>query len=75
MKALEAERRAELRKRFDEIDTDGNGRISVDEFVALLQSLDNDLSRDEGLLAFEATDEDGDGTIGFDEFLGWWNGD
>ncbi len=75
MKTLSTEQLAELRQNFDQVDRDGDGWIIDAEFVALLQTLDQDLSRDECLLAFEATDEDGDGSISFEEFIGWWTGD
>ena len=39
---------------------------------SLLHALDQDLSEDECLLAFEMTDADGDGSISFEEFMGWW---
>jgi Ca2+-binding EF-hand superfamily protein len=64
----------ELRDTFQEYDEDGDGRISFAEFAAMLEELDDELSRDEQLLAFEATDSDGDGAIGFDEFVAWWTG-
>ncbi|HEY8538459.1 MAG TPA: EF-hand domain-containing protein [Steroidobacteraceae bacterium] len=75
MQDLSTDELAELRRNFDQVDRDGDGSIGIDEFVALLTSLDSDLSRDECLLAFEATDVDGDGSIGFQEFVGWWTGD
>ncbi len=37
-----------------------------------MHALDQDLSEDECLLAFELTDADGDGSISFEEFMGWW---
>lgn len=75
MTTVSTEQLAELRQTFDEVDSDGNGRIGESEFVALLQRVDSELSRDECLLAFEATDADGDGSISFEEFIGWWTGD
>lgn len=69
------EQLADLRQNFDRIDRDGDGWIVASEFIALLQSLDAELSRDECLLAFEATDGDGDGSISFEEFMEWWTGD
>lgn len=74
MTTVSTEQLAELRQNFDQVDRDGDGWIREGEFVALLQSLDRDLSRDECLLAFEATDADGDGSISFEEFMGWWTG-
>lgn len=65
----------QLRQAFDLCDSDGDGWITSDEFRALLQALDHDLSADECLLAFEATDHDGDALISFEEFIGWWTDD
>jgi Ca2+-binding EF-hand superfamily protein len=75
MTTLNAEQLADLRRNFDQVDRNGDGRIVDREFVLLLQSLDEDLSRDECLLAFEATDLDGDGSVSFEEFVGWWLGE
>lgn len=75
MQTLNAEQLAELRRNFDGVDDNGDGWIADAEFIGLLQALDEDLSRDECLLAFEATDEDGDGKISFEEFIDWWTGE
>jgi Ca2+-binding EF-hand superfamily protein len=75
MQTLNAEQLADLRTNFDGVDGDGDGWIVALEFTGLLQGLDEDLSRDECLLAFEATDEDGDGKISFEEFILWWTGE
>jgi Ca2+-binding EF-hand superfamily protein len=72
MKDLNPTQLEELRQSFDIVDSNGDGWIVDKEFVSLLQKLDEDLSRDECLLAFEAADTDGDGTISFEEFIGWW---
>ena len=72
MKDLSTHELAELRQSFDACDADGDGWIIVAEFAALLHALDQDLSEDECLLAFEMTDGDGDGKISFEEFMGWW---
>jgi Ca2+-binding EF-hand superfamily protein len=62
----------ELKQSFDACDSNSDGWIVNREFSALLRSLDQDLSEDECLLAFELTDSDGDGSISFEEFMGWW---
>ncbi len=64
-----------LRQSFERFDSDADGWIDTKEFATLLQSLDQDLSEDECLLAFEMTDGDGDGQISFEEFMGWWAGE
>ena len=75
MKDLSTDELAELRETFDSCDSDGDGWIIVGEFASLLHRLDQDLSDDECLLAFEMTDGDGDGKISFEEFMGWWTGE
>ena len=72
MKDLSTDELAELRQSFDACDANGDGWIVVAEFETLLHALDQDLSEDECLLAFEVTDSDGDGKISFEEFMGWW---
>lgn len=62
----------ELKQSFDACDSNSDGWIVDSEFSALLRTLDQDMSEDECLLAFELTDEDGDGSISFEEFMGWW---
>jgi Ca2+-binding EF-hand superfamily protein len=72
MKDLDTDELAELRETFDACDANGDGWIVSAEFQRLLQTLDQDLSADECLLAFEVTDADGDGSISFEEFISWW---
>ncbi|HEY0943253.1 MAG TPA: EF-hand domain-containing protein [Steroidobacter sp.] len=62
----------ELKQSFDACDSNSDGWIVNAEFSELLRTLDQDLSEDECLLAFELTDQDGDGSISFEEFMGWW---
>lgn len=62
----------ELKQSFDACDSNSDGWIVNREFSDLLRALDQDLSEDECLLAFELTDGDGDGSISFEEFMGWW---
>jgi Ca2+-binding EF-hand superfamily protein len=70
---VDATELAELRQSFDTCDSNGDGWIVSSEFSTLLHSLDQELSEDECLLAFELTDADGDGSISFEEFMGWWS--
>lgn len=57
---------------FEAWDRNGDGFIDSDEFRALLQELDGDVTRAECQLNFEAVDTEGDGYIGFKEFVAWW---
>ena len=63
---------AESRRAFESFDLNGDGFIDPDEFYALLEKLDGDVSRAECLLDFEVADTEGDGYIGFKEFVVWW---
>lgn len=60
------------RHAFECWDRNGDGFLDSEEFHALLQELDGDVSRAECLLIFEAADTEGDGYIGFREFDAWW---
>ncbi len=62
----------DTRRAFDMFDLNGDGHIDQDEFHALLETLDGDVSRAECLLDFEAADTTGDGYIEFREFVAWW---
>ncbi|MDY6946639.1 MAG: EF-hand domain-containing protein [Pseudomonadota bacterium] len=70
--AVDASDLKELKQSFDACDSNSDGWIVNREFSALLRSLDQDMSDDECLLAFELTDSDGDGSISFEEFMDWW---
>jgi Ca2+-binding EF-hand superfamily protein len=63
---------AESRRAFESCDLNGDGFIDPDEFHALLEQLDGDVSRAECLLDFEVADTEGDSYIGFKEFVVWW---
>jgi calmodulin len=64
---------ASLHDAFKRYDDNGDGEISFDEFVALVEDLGDDLSDAERRLAFAATDRDDNGRIDFQEFSAWWN--
>ena len=72
MPRLTDEELESLRRTFEACDTNGDGFIDPEEFRALLQRLDEDVSREEALLDFEAADTEGDGYMGFKEFIVWW---
>jgi calmodulin len=63
---------ANTRRVFEACDLNGDGLIDQDEFHALLNVLDGDVSRAECLLDFEVADTAGDGYIEFREFVAWW---
>ena len=75
MQNLDTGQLAELRQSFDSCDSNGDGWIESREFATLLHALDQELSEDECLLAFELADSDGDGSISFEEFMVWWSGE
>ena len=59
-----------LRSLFQDFDTDSNGTLSIDEFVAALQILSNKLiTEEDGKKLFEAIDVNHDQQISFTEFL------
>ena len=63
----------EMRTHFAHIDTDGNGKIDFDEFVALLKTVGFTRQEDIIRLAFDAIDADRSGYIDFDVFGVWWD--
>ena len=60
------------RRVFECYDANGDGFVDADEFHALLEVLDGDVSRAESLLDFEFVDAEGDGYIGLKDFVVWW---
>jgi Ca2+-binding EF-hand superfamily protein len=62
----------ELRPRFDEFDSDGDGTIDEAEFTALVAALGVRFDAGQVYTAFMAIDIDGNGRIEFGEFESWW---
>jgi len=65
----------ELRETFDYNDRDGDGLIELDEFAAMLDELEADVSEAETRVGFHEIDTNQDGKIDFDEFVAWWTSD
>ena len=65
----------ELREAFDYNDRDNDGRIQVDEFSAMLDELEADMSAKEIEIGFKDIDTNDDGLVDFDEFVDWWTED
>jgi hypothetical protein len=57
------------RRVFNEIDIDGDGVVSLSEFISAYQKIDANISRDHLQQLFEEADIDDNGTLSFDEFL------
>jgi Ca2+-binding EF-hand superfamily protein len=62
----------ELREAFDYNDRDNDGRIQLDEFAAMLEELEAEMSGKELEIGFKDIDTNDDGLIDFDEFVDWW---
>lgn len=62
----------ELRESFDYNDRDGDGRIELSEFAAMLDELEAGMSKQEVEIGFKDIDTNDDGLIDFDEFVSWW---
>ena len=65
----------ELRESFDYNDRDGDGRIEMSEFTAMLDELESEMSAREMEIGFKDIDTNDDGLIDFDEFVAWWTED
>ena len=63
-----------LRARYDRCDKDGDGRIDLVEFSALLEALGLGYEEAQVRAAFMALDADQNGQIDFGEFSKWWVG-
>ena len=65
----------ELREAFDYNDRDGDGRIQVDEFSAMLDELEAGMTDSDIEIGFQDIDTNDDGLIDFQEFVAWWTED
>ncbi len=65
----------ELREAFDYNDRDGDGRIQLDEFSAMLDEREADMSAAEVEIGFKDIDTNDDGLVDFQEFVAWWGED
>jgi len=72
MSDLTSEQIEELEASFDHFDRDNNGRIDLDEFMALIAALDDEIGSAEARIGFSEIDVDGNGSIDLDEFMSWW---
>ena len=62
----------ELKEAFDYNDRDGDGRIEIDEFAAMLDELEAGMSPTDIEIGFKDIDTNDDGLIDFEEFVAWW---
>ena len=65
----------ELREAFDYNDRDGDGRIQLDEFSAMLDELEAEMTESDIEIGFQDIDTNDDGLIDFPEFVAWWSED
>ena len=63
---------AQVRKMFDEIDTDSGGTLDQNETKALFVKLNVPLEDDQYQQVMSELDPEGDGEVDFDEFQHWW---
>jgi Ca2+-binding EF-hand superfamily protein len=61
----------ELQQIFDRIDENGDGRVSVDEFCALLAEMGDQRPGDALRASFMRIDADRNGRIDFEELRAW----
>lgn len=61
--------KGELRGAFDAFDKNGDGLVSIEELLKLMDQIGEDMSRTEAEDALRRGDTDGDGQLSFEEFL------
>ncbi len=59
----------EIREAFDAFDKNGDGLVSIEELLTLMDDIGETLSREEAADALRRGDTDGDGQLSFDEFI------
>ena len=59
----------EIRDAFDAFDKNGDGLVSIEELLTLMDGIGETLSRKEAEDALRRGDADGDGQLSFDEFV------
>mmetsp|Transcript_9605 Transcript_9605/g.17366 ORF Transcript_9605/g.17366 Transcript_9605/m.17366 type:complete len:164 (-) Transcript_9605:98-589(-) len=62
-------KKEEIKLKFEELDTNGDGTLSFDELTTLLRRGRHDMSDDDVWVLWKAMDHDNDGTVDFDEFV------
>ena len=70
--ALTPEELSELEETFDYNDQDHDGKIELQEFINMLESLEAGMEPEEARMGFREIDTDRDGGIELDEFIRWW---
>lgn len=64
---------ADVVKKFHDADTNGDGRLDLEEVRVLCESLGHKLNRFELESAFFALDQDGGGDVSLEEFQYWFS--
>lgn len=63
----------ELRENFEYFDENGDGKLDLVEFTALMEALGAAETGEDQSFGFRAIDTDGSGDVEFDEFARWFN--
>ena len=63
----------ELKNKFQEVDVDQSGTITMGQFKNLTVNMGLDLNRREVEAAWMYLDKDDVGEISYEEFLSWWS--